>query len=183
MNPLGSCLPQLLQLPILFALFRFFPTSIDIRQEGFLWAQDLSAPDVVLNLPFSLPFYGDFVSGFTVLMFLSVILQMRIQQGKTQDDSPQAKQMKIIMYVMPVMILVFFNRFASGLSLYYLTYNLVTAVQQKLINNQLEAEGVDTGKNGKAGKNKAESNGNGRSSRSNGSSKKKTAKNRPAKKR
>ncbi|MXW64801.1 MAG: membrane protein insertase YidC [Bacteroidetes bacterium SB0662_bin_6] len=131
-NPVGGCLPMLLQYPIIIALWLFLPQSIQIRQQGFLWANDLSAPDVILNLPFTIPFYGDFVAGFTLLMGISMIVQMRIQM--TPSSNPQ---MKIITYVMPVMIFAIFNRFASGLSLYYLVYNVVTAVQQKVINRHI----------------------------------------------
>ncbi len=143
-NPLGSCLPQMLQLPILFALFRFFPSAIDIRQQGFLWATDLSGPDVILNLPFTIPFYGNYVAGFTLLMTAAMFVQMQIQQGGSTGGGAQANQMKMMMYFMPFMILFIFNSFASGLSLYYLTYNVFTAVQQKLINRSLEAEGLST---------------------------------------
>ncbi len=133
-NPVGGCLPMLLQYPIIIALWLFLPQSIQIRQQGFLWANDLSAPDVILNLPFTIPFYGDFVAGFTLLMGISMIVQMRIQM--TPSSNPQ---MKIFTYVMPVMIFAIFNRFASGLSLYYLVYNVVTAVQQKIINRNIAA--------------------------------------------
>lgn len=136
-NPLGSCLPMLLQYPIIIALWQFLQQSIEIRQEGFLWANDLSAPDAVLNLPITIPFYGDFVAGFTVLMGLSMIVQMRIQS--TPASGVQAK---IFMYVMPAFIFVIFNRLPSGLSLYYLCYNVVTAFQQKLINKSLEKKKV-----------------------------------------
>ena len=132
-NPLGSCLPMLLQYPSIIALWQFLQQSIEIRQEGFLWANDLSAPDAILQLPFSIPFYGDYVAGFTVLMGLSLIVQMRMQA--TPATGAQAK---IFMYVMPVFIFVIFNRLPSGLSLYYLCYNVITAVQQKFINNSLE---------------------------------------------
>ena len=134
-NPLGSCLPMLLQYPIIIALWQFLQQSIEIRQEGFLWANDLSAPDAVLNLPFSIPFYGDFVAGFTVLMGLSMIVQMRMQSMPATG-----MQAKIFMYVMPGIIFVVFNRLPSGLSLYYLVYNVVTAAQQKLINVSIEKE-------------------------------------------
>ncbi len=132
-NPLGSCLPMLLQYPIIIALWQFLQQSIEIRQEGFLWANDLSAPDAILNLPFSIPFYGDFVAGFTVLMGLSMIVQMRMQAMPATG-----MQAKIFMYVMPGIIFVVFNRLPSGLSLYYLVYNVVTAAQQKLINVSIE---------------------------------------------
>ena len=127
-NPLGSCLPMLLQYPIIIALWQFLQQSIEIRQEGFLWAPDLSAPDIILELPFALPFYGDYVAGFTLLMGASMILQMRIQ------STPSAgMQGKIFMYVMPVFLLVIFNSLPSGLSLYYLCYNIFSVIQQKLM--------------------------------------------------
>jgi YidC/Oxa1 family membrane protein insertase len=134
-NPVGGCLPQLLQLPILYALFRFFPSAIEIRQEGFLWCSDLSAPDVLLELPLNLPVYGSHVSGFPLLMAAAMILQMRLQ-GTQQ----QAGQMKVMMMIMPVFILVIFNQFAAGLSLYYLMYNVLSAIQQKFVNKNLEEE-------------------------------------------
>ena len=132
-NPLGACLPMLLQYPIIIALWQFLQQSIEIRQEGFLWAADLSAPDAILNLPFTIPFYGDFVAGFTVLMGLSMIVQMRLQA--TPTSGPQAK---IFMYVMPGIIFVIFNRLPSGLSLYYFCYNVFSAVQQQFINTSVK---------------------------------------------
>ncbi len=132
-NPLGACLPMLLQYPIIIALWQFLQQSIEIRQQGFLWAPDLSAPDVILNLPFEIPFYGDFVAGFTILMGLSMILQMRLQA--TPASGPQAK---IFMYMMPAMIFVIFNRLPSGLSLYYFCYNVFSAVQQQFINRSMK---------------------------------------------
>lgn len=127
-NPLGSCLPMLLQYPIIIALWQFLQQSIEIRQQGFLWAADLSAPDSILALPFALPFYGDFVAGFALLMGASMVLQM-----KMQSTAAAGMQGKIFMYVMPVFLLVIFNRLPSGLSLYYLCYNIFSVVQQKLI--------------------------------------------------
>lgn len=132
-NPLGACLPMLLQYPIIIALWQFLQQSIEIRQQGFLWAPDLSAPDVILNLPFAIPFYGDFVAGFTILMGLSMIVQMRMQA--TPASGPQAK---IFMYMMPAMIFVIFNRLPSGLSLYYFCYNVFSAVQQQFINKSMK---------------------------------------------
>jgi YidC/Oxa1 family membrane protein insertase len=133
-NPLGGCVPMLLQYPVIIALWQFLPQSIEIRQQGFLWAADLSAPDKILALPFNIPLYGDFVAGFTLLMGLSMVVQMKIQMAST----PSNPQTKIFIYVMPVMIFAIFNRFASGLSLYYLCYNVFTAVQQKLINRSMD---------------------------------------------
>ena len=127
-NPLGSCLPMLLQYPIIIALWQFLQQSIEIRQQGFLWAPDLSAPDSILALPFSLPFYGDFVAGFALLMGASMVLQMKMQSTATSG-----MQGKIFMYVMPVFLLVIFNRLPSGLSLYYLCYNIFSVAQQKMM--------------------------------------------------
>jgi YidC/Oxa1 family membrane protein insertase len=135
-NPLGGCLPMLFQYPIIIALYQFIPQSIQLRQKSFLWAQDLSAPDVILELPFTIPFYGDYVAGFTLLMGLSMIVTMRLQSTPGAGGG----QAKIFMYAMPAVIFFIFNRFASALSLYYLFYNIVTAAQQWWINRQLEKE-------------------------------------------
>lgn len=146
-NPLGGCLPMLLQYPIIIALWQFLQQSIEIRQQGFLWANDLSAPDVILNLPFTIPFYGDFVAGFTLLMGLSLVVQMRVQATPMTG-----MQGKMLMYFMPVMLFVIFNSLPSGLSLYYLCYNVITAAQQKYINHQLEKEQEADSTNGKGSK-------------------------------
>lgn len=148
-NPLGGCLPMLFQWPVIIALWQFFQQSIEIRQESFLWANDLSAPDVILNLPFTIPFYGDYVAGFTVLMAVSMVFQMRLQTNPASN--PQAK---VFMYLMPIMLFFFFNRLAAGLSLYYLCYNVLTAVQQKFINKQLEEQGIGGSDDGKDEKGK-----------------------------
>jgi YidC/Oxa1 family membrane protein insertase len=139
-NPLGGCLPMLLQYPIIIALWQFLPQAIEIRQQGFLWAADLSAPDIILHLPFDIPFYGSAVAGFTLLMGISMVVQMRLQMSP--GSNPQAK---VFTYVMPVMIFVIFNGLASGLNLYYLCYNVTTAAQQRWINRQLEHEKDENG--------------------------------------
>ena len=126
-NPLGGCIPALLQIPILFAMFRFFPTSIELRQESFLWADDLSTYDSIASLPFHIPFYGSHVSLFTLLMTLSTLLYTAINMQMTSAVNPQ---MKWMMYLMPVMFLGFFNSFAAGLSYYYLLSNLFGLGQQ-----------------------------------------------------
>ncbi len=131
-NPLGGCLPMLLQYPVIIALWQFLPQAIELRQQGFLWAQDLSAPDFILSLPFSIPMYGDAVAGFTLLMGISMVFQMKLSM--TSQNNAQAK---IFTYVFPVMIFVIFNRLAAGLNLYYLCYNVLTAAQQKVINKQI----------------------------------------------
>ena len=158
-NPLGGCLPMLLQYPVIIALWQFLPQSIEIRQQGFLWAADLSAPDKILALPFNIPLYGDFVAGFTLLMGLSMIVQMKIQMAST----PSNPQTKIFTYVMPVMIFGIFNKFASGLSLYYLCYNVFTALQQQWINKTIAREkeaasnGQGTKRDARAAKKKGKS--------------------------
>ncbi len=134
-NPLGGCLPMLLQYPIIIALWQFLPQAIEIRQQGFLWAADLSAPDVILHLPFSIPLYGNYVAGFTLMMGISMVIQMKLQANPGTNA-----QAKIFTYVFPVMIFVIFNKLAAGLNLYYLCYNVLSAVHQKLINRQLEAK-------------------------------------------
>ncbi|MCG3165505.1 MAG: Membrane protein insertase YidC [Bacteroidia bacterium] len=130
-NPLGGCLPMILQMPILIALFRFFPASIELRQKAFLWADDLSSYDSIFNLPFNIPFYGDHVSLFTLLMTITTIIYTKMNSD-LQGSNPQMAQMKWIMYLMPIMFLGFFNSYASGLSYYYFLANMVTFGQQFL---------------------------------------------------
>lgn len=146
-NPLGGCLPMLLQYPILIALWMFLPSAIEIRQQGFLWANDLSAPDPILHLPFNIPLYGDFVAGFTLLMGISMVLQMKLQMNASTNA-----QAKVLTYVFPVMIFAIFNRLAAGLSLYYLVFNIVSAVQQKYINTHIEKNQEEPGANGRGSK-------------------------------
>ena len=129
-NPMGGCLPMLFQFPILIAMFRFFPASIELRSEAFLWADDLSAYDSILDLPFEIPFYGDHVSLFTLLMTISTLLYTRMN---TQMASGQMAQMKWMMYLMPVMFLGFFNNYAAGLSYYYFLANMFTFSQMFLM--------------------------------------------------
>ncbi len=127
-NPLGGCIPGLLQLPILIAMFNFFPTSIELRQQSFLWAKDLSTYDSILDLPFKIPFYGDHVSLFTLLMTVSTILFTRINTQMTSAANPQ---MKWMMYLMPIMFLGIFNNYSSGLSYYYFLSNIFGLAQQQ----------------------------------------------------
>jgi YidC/Oxa1 family membrane protein insertase len=111
-NPMGGCLPVALQMPILIAMFRFFPASIELRQESFLWAEDLSSYDSVLDLPFTIPFYGEHVSLFTLLMTISTIIYTRMNQNQMGDASTQMPGMKTMMYLFPVMMLFWFNSYA-----------------------------------------------------------------------
>lgn len=137
-NPLGGCLPLLLQMPILFAMYQFFPNAIDLRQEAFLWAKDLSAPDVLFHLPFTIPFYGNIVTGFSLLMTISMVFQMKLQGSST----PEQPGMQVFQYLMPVMMLSIFNGLSSGLNLYYFAFNIYSMIQQKLLNNQMEKQGL-----------------------------------------
>ena len=137
-NPLGGCLPNLLQFPILITLWRFFQNSILIRQQEFLWAADLSAPDYILSLPFSIPFLGDQLAGFVLLMTGAMVFQSKLTGGMSSGGAG-GSQMKAFQYLLPVMLLFIFNNFAAGLSLYYLIYNVVSIGQQLLINRQIDA--------------------------------------------
>lgn len=141
-NPLGGCLPNLLQLPILLTLWRFFQNSILIRQEEFLWAADLSAPDYILSLPFSIPFLGEQLAGFVLLMTAAMFFQSKVMggMGEMGGGGMGGGQMKMLQYIFPVMLLFIFNNFAAGLSLYYLVYNVMSIGQQLIINRQLDAE-------------------------------------------
>ena len=142
-SPLSGCIPALLQMPIFFALFRFFPANIDIRQQGFLWADDLSAYDNIYQLPFNIPFYGDHVSLFPILASIAIFFYMRMSQSQqmnmqqpTQEGMPDMQNMmKMMMYFSPIMMLVFFNKYASGLSLYYFVSNLLTITIMLVIKN------------------------------------------------
>ena len=131
-NPMGGCIPMLLQFPILIALFRFFPASIELRQQSFLWADDLSTYDSIAQLPFSIPFYGDHISLFTLLMCGSIVLVTLIQSDQMSSASSMPG-MKIMMWMMPVMMLFWFNNYACGLSYYYFLANIITYGQTKLI--------------------------------------------------
>ncbi len=130
-SPMSGCLPMLLQFPILIAIFRFFPSSIELRQQSFLWADDLSTYDSILDLPFNIPFYGDHVSLFTLLMTISTLLYTYINNKQMQQaQGNQAMPgMKLMMYLMPIMFLGIFNSYSAGLSYYYLLVNLFTFVQ------------------------------------------------------
>jgi YidC/Oxa1 family membrane protein insertase len=141
-NPLGGCLPVALQMPILIAMFRFFPASIELRQQSFLWADDLSSYDSVLSLPFNIPWYGNHVSLFCLLMTISTIIYTRISQNQMADTSSQMPGMKWMMYFFPVMMLFWFNSYASGLSYYYLLANLMSFAQMAIIKRYVDDEEI-----------------------------------------
>ncbi|TQD35441.1 membrane protein insertase YidC [Haloflavibacter putidus] len=127
-SPMSGCIPALLQIPVFYALFNFFPSVFELRGKSFLWAEDLSSYDVIAELPFTIPFYGDHVSLFPILASIAIFIYMMMTTGQSmqQVQQPGMPNMKFIMYLSPLFMLVFFNNFASGLSLYYLTSNLIT---------------------------------------------------------
>jgi YidC/Oxa1 family membrane protein insertase len=139
-NPLGGCLPMLLQLPILYAMFRFFPSSIELRGEKFLWADDLSTYDSILDLPFTIPMYGDHVSLFTILMTVTTVLSMRIN-NQTQSTSAMPG-MKTMMYIMPFMFMFILNSFSAALTYYYFLANVITLGQNYLFKQFTDEEAI-----------------------------------------
>ncbi len=138
-NPLGGCLPMLLQMPILIGMYYFFPSSIELRQESFLWAQDLSTYDSIINLGFTIPLYGDHVSLFTLLMFVSSILYAATNPQMSGGSGPQA-QMKWMPYIFPFMLLFIFNSFPAALTYYYFLANMITYGQQFIIKRFIISE-------------------------------------------
>jgi YidC/Oxa1 family membrane protein insertase len=134
-SPMSGCVPALLQMPIFYALFMFFPTSFALRQKAFLWADDLSSYDSIAQLPFEIPFYGDHVSLFPILASIAIFFYMMMTTGQNMPTQPGMPNMKFIMYLMPLMMLFFFNNYASGLSLYYFVSNLITIGIMLVIKN------------------------------------------------
>ncbi len=137
-NPLSGCIPMILQLPILLAMFNFFPNSIELRQESFLWAHDLSTYDSIMTLPFHIPAYGNHVSLFTLLMTVSTIILTMSNSQMTTVQGP----MKTVQYVMPVMFLFFLNSYSAGLTFYYFVSNIVTFGQQALIRRFVDEDKI-----------------------------------------
>lgn len=134
-SPLKGCLPAILQIPVFYALFTFFPTAFDLRQKSFLWAEDLSSYDTIAEIP-HIPFYGDHISLFPILASLAIFWYMTMTMGQTmQTPQPGMPNMKVLMYISPIFMLVFFNNYASGLSLYYFISNLITIGIMLVIKN------------------------------------------------
>ena len=136
-NPMSGCLPAFLQMPIFFALFTFFPVAFSLRQKSFLWADDLSSYDSILDLGFYIPLYGDHVSLFPILASVAIFFYTRMTTGQQMMSPSQTGgvNMKVIMYMMPIMMLFFFNNYASGLSLYYFISNVLTIILMLIIKN------------------------------------------------
>ena len=138
-NPMGGCIPMLIQMPILIAMFRFFPASIELREQPFLWADDLSSYDSIVTLPFSIPFYGDHVSLFALLMAVSLFGYSWFNYQQTASSQPQMAGMKFMMvYMMPIMMLFWFNSYSSGLCYYYLLSNIFTIGQTLVIRRMVD---------------------------------------------
>lgn len=143
-NPMAGCVPGLLQMPVFYALFQFFPSALELRQKGFLWADDLSSFDAIYKLPFHIPAYGDHISLFPILASIAIFFYMKMTTGDQQMATPQqegmpdmAKMMKIMVYISPLMMLLFFNSYASGLSLYYFISNTITIGIMLVIKNYI----------------------------------------------
>ncbi|MFM1808565.1 MAG: hypothetical protein RLZZ242_1290 [Bacteroidota bacterium] len=138
-NPMSGCVPALLQLPVFYALFSFFPTAFSLRQKSFLWVDDLSSYDTIVELPFTIPFYGDHISLFPILASVAIFFYMQMTTGQTMQmqQQPGMPNMKFIMYLSPVMMLFFFNNYASGLSLYYFVSNMLTIAIMLVIKNYI----------------------------------------------
>ena len=143
-SPLSGCLPGMLQLPVFYALFMFFPIAFELRQKPFLWVDDLSSYDSIAELPFNIPFYGDHISLFPILASIAIFFYMKMTTGQqmatqpTQEGMPDmAKMMKYMIYLSPIMMLFFFNNYASGLSLYYFISNLISIGIMLVIKNYI----------------------------------------------
>ena len=136
-SPLSGCIPGLLQIPVFYALFTFFPSAFALRHKSFLWADDLSSYDKIADLPFHIPFYGDHVSLFPILASIAIFIYMTMTTGQSmqQTQQPGMPNMKFLMYLSPIMMLFFFNNYASGLSLYYFISNLITIGIMLVIKN------------------------------------------------
>lgn len=143
-NPMAGCIPALIQIPFMYASFQFFPSAFELRQKGFLWADDLSSFDSIYKLPFHIPLYGDHISLFPILAAIAIFFYMKMTSGDQQMAAPQqdgmpdmAKMMKIMIYVSPIMMLIFFNSYGAGLSLYNFISNLITIGIMFVIKNYI----------------------------------------------
>lgn len=143
-SPLSGCLPGLLQIPVFYSLFMFFPIAFELRQKSFLWVEDLSSYDTIAELPLNIPFYGDHISLFPILASIAIFFYMRMTTGQNMASQPQqegmpdmAKMMKYMIYFSPLLMLFFFNNYASGLSLYYFVSNLISIGIMLVIKNYI----------------------------------------------
>lgn len=140
-SPMGGCLPMLLQMPILFSMFYFFPSSIELRQKAFLWADDLSTYDSIIHFSFNIPLYGDHISLFTILMTITTLISMKMsnQAGMTDNQMPG---MKTMMYIMPIVFMFALNNFSAGLTYYYFLANVFTIVQNEIFKRMIDEKKI-----------------------------------------
>lgn len=158
-SPLGGCLPMVIQFPILIAMFRFFPAAIELRHKSFLWADDLSTYDSILNLPFEIPMYGDHISLFTLLMAAALIVSTKLNSAAQTEATAQMPGMKFMMnWMMPAMMLLWFNNYAAGLSYYYFLSNLITIGQTYGIRKFVDEDKIHSQLHENAKKTKKKSN-------------------------
>jgi YidC/Oxa1 family membrane protein insertase len=143
-NPMAGCIPALIQIPFMYASFQFFPSAFELRQKSFLWADDLSSFDSIYKLPFHIPLYGDHISLFPILAAIAIFFYMKMTSGDQQMAAPQqdgmpdmAKMMKMMIYISPIMMLIFFNSYGAGLSLYNFISNLITIGIMFVIKNYI----------------------------------------------
>ena len=143
-NPMAGCIPALIQIPFMYASFQFFPSAFELRQKGFLWADDLSSFDSVYKLPFHIPLYGDHIGLFPLMAAIAIFFYMKMTSGDQQMAAPQqegmpdmAKMMKYMIYISPLMMLIFFNSYGAGLSLYNFISNLITIGIMFVIKNYI----------------------------------------------
>ncbi len=159
-SPLGGCLPTLLQFPILVAMYRFFPASIELRQQSFLWVKDLSSYDALVSWHANIPLIGNHISLFALLMALSMVFSTKLNSAPTDEKNPTAQSMKIMMWSMPLLMFVWFNNYSAALSYYYLLANLISIGQIYLVRAMINEEqilsqlkeNVKKGKNAKKSK-------------------------------
>jgi len=145
-NPMGGCLPMLFQMPFLIAMFRFFPSSIELRQKSFLWAADLSSYDSIWTFPngFSIPMYGDHISLFTLLMAGAMLISQLLNKNQMSGGNTQMPGMKMMLYLMPVMMVLWFNNYSAGLSYYYFLSNIITIIQTLVIRRMIDEDDLLT---------------------------------------
>jgi len=142
-SPMGGCLPVLIQFPILIAMFRFFPASFELRQQSFLWAEDLSSYDSILHLPFTIPWFGNHISLFALLMAISMVITSKMSNDQMADTNAQMPGMKFMMtWLMPVMMMFWFNNYSAALSYYYLLTNLISMLQTVLMRRFVDDEAL-----------------------------------------
>ncbi len=139
-SPMGGCLPMLIQLPILIAMYRFFPASIELRQQSFLWATDLSSYDAIIQWKQNLPLIGNHISLFSLLMAIAMFISTKLNSSAQDDSNPTAKTMKMFSYFMPVLMFIWFNNYSAALSYYYFLSNLITIGQIYVIRRMIDDE-------------------------------------------